>query len=59
MTLAGPLPASEAELFTRLLSKAFAPMAADRVEIDAVSLMRQDDLADSFYVRARRRLTGR
>ena len=59
MTLTGPLAASEVELFTRLLSRAFAPMASDRVEIDAVSLMRQDDLADSFFVLARRRLTGR
>jgi len=59
MALTGPLPASEVELFTRLLSNAFVPMSDDRVEIDAVSLMRQDDLADCFFVLARRRLTGR
>jgi len=59
MALTGPLPASEVELFTTLLSNAFAPMSGDCVEIDAVSLMRQDDLADCFFVLARRRLTGR
>lgn len=59
MTLAGPIPVGEMECITRPLSAAFDPMASDQVEIDAISLMRQDDRSSHFHVIERRRLTGR
>jgi Protein of unknown function (DUF1045) len=58
MRLAGPLPAGEVALFTALLSAAFAGLARNPVELDAISLMRQDDPEKRFFVLARRRLTG-
>jgi hypothetical protein len=58
MRLAGPLPAGELGLFTALLSVAFAGLARDPVELDAISLMRQDDPEERFFVLARNRLRG-
>jgi hypothetical protein len=59
MRLAGPLSPRELELLTALLSNAFAGLAGDHFELDAISLMRQDDADKRFFVLARRRLTGR
>jgi 2'-5' RNA ligase len=58
MRLAGPLSARELELFTALLSNSFASLAGDHFEVDAISLMRQDDVEKRFFVVARQRLTG-
>jgi Protein of unknown function (DUF1045) len=58
MRLAGPLSARELELFTALLSNSFASLAGDHFEVDAISLMRQDDVDKRFFVVARQRLTG-
>jgi hypothetical protein len=58
MTLAGPAAESELEPVAKALTAAFVPMAADHLEIDAVSLMREgDDMR--FRVVERWRLTGR
>jgi hypothetical protein len=45
-------------LLTALLSAAFADLARDPVELDAISLMRQDEPEERFFVLARHRLTG-
>jgi hypothetical protein len=45
-------------LFAALLANAFAPLARDHAELDAVSLMRQDDPDRRFFVVARCRLSG-
>jgi hypothetical protein len=58
MTLAGPVAEPELEPVAKVLTTAFAPMAADHLEIDAVSLMRGDDDM-RFRVVERWRLTGR
>ena len=59
MTLAGPIPDGESASFEALLQAAFSARAADQLELDAISLMRQDDTAGAFHVLTRRRLTGR
>ena len=59
MRLTGPLPAAQIDLFMAPLSESFAGLADDRVELGALSLMRQNDPARRFFVQARRRLTGR
>jgi hypothetical protein len=59
MTLAGPFPDDAPPAFARSLTKAFDRLASDHLELDAVSLVRQDDPAGRFYVLRRRRLTRR
>jgi putative phosphonate metabolism protein len=56
MTLTGRLPADERARFVAALAAAFAPLADEPVEIDAVSLLRQDDRAARFRVVARQKL---
>jgi putative phosphonate metabolism protein len=58
MTLTGRLPADERTRFIEALAGAFAPLAHEPVEIDAVSLLRQDDRAARFRVVARQTLKG-
>lgn len=59
MTLAGPLPEGERATVKARLATSFEDLAGDHVEIDAISLMRQDDRDARFHVLTRRRLTGR
>jgi hypothetical protein len=59
MTLAGPVPDSERKAFKALMRAAFERFAADQVEIDALSLLKQGEGESRFHVAARRRLTGR
>lgn len=59
MTLAGPVPDEHLEQVKAALAEAFEPLAANLVEIDAFSLMRQDDRAGSFKVMERYLLRGR
>jgi hypothetical protein len=59
MTLAGPIPDSERKDFKALMRAAFERFAADRLEIDALSLLKQEEGEGRFHVAARRRLTGR
>jgi Protein of unknown function (DUF1045) len=58
MTLTGPLPAGDRAPWQAALAAAFAPLADEPVEVDAVSLLRQDDRASRFRVIARRPLEG-
>ena len=58
MNLAGPLPANEVALLAELLASAFSDLARDHVELDAISLLRQDNADRRFRVVVRRRLTG-
>ena len=57
MTLAESVTGTELQFVMRGLAAAFAPMAADHLELDAISLLRGDD--KRFQVIDRRRLTGR
>jgi putative phosphonate metabolism protein len=59
MTLSGSLPEEQRAATTAALSKAFAPRAADHFEIDALSLMKQDDSGARFRVLRRYRLRGK
>jgi putative phosphonate metabolism protein len=54
MTLTGRLPADERATWQATLAAAFAPLADEPVEVDAVSLLRQDDRGSRFRVMARR-----
>jgi putative phosphonate metabolism protein len=58
MTLTGRLPADERARWLPALAAAFAPLADEPVEVDAVSLLRQDDRAARFRVVARHPLQG-
>jgi len=58
MTLAGSVPGVPPQPVMKALTAAFAPMAADPLELDAISLMRADDRA-RLRVLERWRLTGR
>jgi putative phosphonate metabolism protein len=58
MTLTGRLPAHEQARWQAALAVAFAPLAQTPVEIDAVSLVRQEDRGAPFRVIARRPLAG-
>jgi hypothetical protein len=58
MTLAGPIDPHQCETVRGALANAFARLAADPVELDAISLMRQDSRDGRFRVLARCRLTG-
>lgn len=53
MTLTGRLPAPEQARWQAVLGAAYAPLAPAPVEIDAVSLVRQDDRGAAFRVIAR------
>jgi putative phosphonate metabolism protein len=59
MTLTGRLPAPEQARWQAALAAAFAPLAPAPVEIDAVSLVRQDDRGAAFRAVARRALQGK
>jgi putative phosphonate metabolism protein len=50
MTLTGPLAAERRDEVARAFAQAYAPLADDPVEIDAISVMRQDDAASRFRV---------
>jgi putative phosphonate metabolism protein len=56
MTLTGRLPTDERTRWIAALAAAFAPLAHEPVDIDAVSLLRQDDRAARFRVVAREKL---
>ena len=58
MTLAGPLPAREREPWRAALAAAFADQADDPVDVDAISLVRQDDRGARFRVIVRQPLNG-
>jgi putative phosphonate metabolism protein len=58
MTLTGRLPPDEQARWQAALADAFAPLADEPVEIDAVSLLRQDGRAARFCVIARQPLHG-
>lgn len=59
MTLAGPvLPAQRHEVLQHF-TRAYRAIAGDPIEIDAISVMRQDDSAARFRVLDRLPLTGR
>jgi putative phosphonate metabolism protein len=58
MTLTGRLPPDEQARWQAALAAAFAPLADEPVEIDAVSLLRQDERAARFCVIARQPLHG-
>jgi putative phosphonate metabolism protein len=58
MTLTGRLPPQERAPWRAALAAAFAPLASEPVEIDAVSLVRQDDRGARFRVVTRQKLTG-
>ena len=58
MTLTGRLPAHEQARWQAALAAAFAPLAPSPVDIDAVSLVRQEDRDAPFRVIARKPLPG-
>lgn len=58
MTLATSAPGVALPSVTKALAAAFAPMARDHLELDAISLLREDD-RQRFRVLERWRLTGR
>jgi hypothetical protein len=58
MALAESVTGIELQSVARGLAAAFAPMAADHLELDAISLLRGDE-RKRFEVIDRRRLTGR
>src|SRR5581483_1642119 len=58
MTLAGLAPGVALPSVAKALAEAFAPMARDHLELDAISLLREDD-RQRFRVVERWRLTGR
>jgi 2'-5' RNA ligase len=57
MTLAESVTGADLQAVSHALAAAFAPMAADHFELDAISLLREDDRR--FRVVERWRLTGR
>ena len=58
MTLAGPLPDGRRMDWRQALERAFAPLAAAPVVVDAVSLVRQDRRDAPFRVVSRHELQG-
>jgi putative phosphonate metabolism protein len=58
MTLTGRLPAIEQARWQATLAAAFAPLAPAPVDIDAISLVRQEDRDAAFRVIARKPLRG-
>lgn len=59
MTLTGPLTESERDHIKSALARAFDPVARDHVELDGISLMRQEDPASPFRVVTRAALSGK
>ena len=59
MTLTGSLGADEKSRFLSVLTNAFAPLAGQTYDVDAVALMRQADSRSCFEVIARKDLQGR
>lgn len=59
MTLTGSLAADEKSRFLTALADAFAPLAGQAYEVDALSLLRQADSRSCFEVIARKDLRGR
>lgn len=59
MTLAGPVPDAQMDDVVSSLSEAYAELANDHFEIDALSLLRQDGRDQRFRVIQRYRLCGR
>lgn len=58
MTLTGALPDNLRDMFRHALAHAFAERAGDTFELDAISVMRQDDAGARFRVLRRCRLRG-
>ncbi len=48
MTLTGPLPKQERDFFRFNLERAFADRAGEAVELDAISVMKQDNSASTL-----------
>ena len=59
MTLTGSIAADEKSRFLAALTDAFASLAGHSYDVDAVSLLRQDDSRSCFEVMARKDLQGR
>ena len=59
MTLTGALGPDERKHFFTALTEAFAPLADQPYEVEAISLMRQADSQSGFKVMARKDLQGR
>lgn len=59
MALAGPIPESEQDPIAQAFTTAFAPMARDPLELDAISLLRRRNGNGRLQVVERWRLTGR
>jgi putative phosphonate metabolism protein len=59
MTLTGPVPEEQRDETLQRFVQACERIAGDPIEIDAVSVMRQDDSASRFRVLGRFSLTGR
>ncbi|ARQ02500.1 DUF1045 domain-containing protein [Pseudorhodoplanes sinuspersici] len=59
MTLTGSLAADEKSRFLTALADAFAPLAGQTYDVDAVSLLRQADSHSCFEVMARKDLQGK
>jgi putative phosphonate metabolism protein len=59
MTLTGPIADDARPALLASLVKAYQGLSGDRLELGAISLMRQDDRESQFHVVARQRLTGR
>lgn len=55
MTLTGSLQAAELAPVKSALATLYSGLADNPVEVDALSLMRQDDAGSRFFVLARRR----
>jgi hypothetical protein len=58
MTLAGPAPEEQRRKLRDLLWQAYRARASSVVEVDAISVMRQDDAGARFRVLRRCRLRG-
>ena len=58
MTLTGALPDGARNEFIDALEQAFAERSSDTFELDAISVMRQEDAGDRFRVLRRCRLRG-
>ncbi len=58
MTLTGALPENLRGDFRHALAEAYAPQSGDTFELDAISVMRQDDAGARFRVLRRCRLRG-
>jgi len=59
MTLTGPIASEQREEIFQRLASTYAPLADKTYEIDAISVLRQDDAGARFRVLERLPLTGR